>query len=261
MTRSSIPGAVDAQPETTSKEALEKAEQHEHSDKEKHIDVPPQPHTQPSTGDLSSAAAGESSHPPPHQESSVAQPVSSAAAGGSSPPPPQEKKGGMKIPISGLKEFWDKSTTKLEGLGKKSKKPATEKTAKLKEKEKGREKEAQLGEKVDEAKKDEVAGHKEPRIEGGAQAGESHEIKKPGETPKVPEKRVTIRRFGKRGGEIVLLPPTEKDLFQLAAETLHASNIVGIRMPPPTEARISFSLIRDEDILCFTTPEDEALFD
>jgi len=237
--RSSVPVAVEAQPETTSKDLPDKAEQHEHSDKEKHADVPPQPHTQPSTGDLSSAAGG-SSHPLPHQE----------------------KKGGMKIPISGLKELWDKSTTKLEGLGKKTKKPATEKTAKLKEKEKGREKEAQLGEKVDEAKKDEeAAGHKEPRIEGGAQAGESHEIKKPGETPKVPEKRVTIRRFGKRGGEIVLLPPTEKDLFQLAAETLHASNIVGIRMPPPTEARISFSLIRDEDILCFTTPEDEALFD
>ena len=104
------------------------------------------------------AVAGPDKGSQGSEASSVAQPVSSAAAAGGSSPPPQEKKGGMKIPISGLKEFWDKSTTKLEGLGKKSKKPAAE--------EKGAKEAPAEVKHQDEAKKAEA---EEPKTEGGAQ--------------------------------------------------------------------------------------------
>lgn len=82
--------------------------------------------------------------------------------------------------------------------------------------------------------------------------------------------RVTIRRFGKRGGMVVKLPKTEEELLRLAEENLggggspetqEGNRFVGMRTPPPQEAKIAFDLIKEGDILCFTTLEQEKEFD
>ena len=77
--------------------------------------------------------------------------------------------------------------------------------------------------------------------------------------------RVTIRRLGKRGGEVVRLPEDEAQLLRIAEERLSDGSgllkFVCVRTPPPNEAKIAYDLIKEGDILCFTTEEEEKEFD